>query len=191
MNLESCACMYALEGGGGMRERGNETKRERWVWFYIVYIYSKGSSFGNLVVVSRGSCFFVWLALSLSLFLCSWLCDVVPFMLPALFAFELCSSHQLPNICGWYVGPFFTNQLSCKLRLEKEWKIFLPPTMRCVLFNQSYDLLHIPKFTLLILNMFSCQLVITLKYFVKILLISNFDWFVLDYLDWNLILYIY
>lgn len=66
MNLESCACMYALEGGGGMRERGNETKRERWVWFYIVYIYSKGSSFGNLVVVSRGSCFFVWLALSLS-----------------------------------------------------------------------------------------------------------------------------
>lgn len=53
------------------------------------------------------------LSLSLSLFLCSWLCDVVPFMLPALFAFELCSSHQLPNICGWYVGPFFTNQLSC------------------------------------------------------------------------------
>lgn len=71
MNLESCACMYALEGGGGMRERGNETKRERWVWFYIVYIYSKGSSFGNLVVVSRGSCFFVWLALSLSLCFCA------------------------------------------------------------------------------------------------------------------------
>ena len=39
MNLESCACMYALEEGGGMRKREEMKQRERDGFGFISYIF--------------------------------------------------------------------------------------------------------------------------------------------------------